>query len=666
VPLVAPNLDDRTFADIVAEVKTLIPRYTPEWTDLNESDPGITLIELFAWMTDMLLFRLNQVPERNYIKFLQLLGIELEAAQPARAELTFTLSRPDIKTAIVPLETQVAVSGGSDKPIVFETDEALVALGAVLKAVMSFDGFSYSLETTKNATPGQWFYPFGANAHEGSALMLGFDSPVSFPADQVNIAINVYTQATQVQSYQCGPLASIPLPATLVWEYWDGLEWQPISLDKDETRAFSRSGHVYFPGPGDFLKKRQFPLVTDNLYWIRVRLETSTYERAPRLSAILTNTVRATQAITVRDEIVGGSDGRPSQTFQLANFPVVVRDKPDSVPNPPAPPVMITSLRLEIDEGQGFAVWQQVDDFYASGPNDPHYLLDLTTGAIQFGNGDHGRIPLANPAAPNSNIVAREYRFGGGSQGNVGAGTITELQTFVDGVDTVTNLQPSSGGSDEESVADAKLRAPLALKSKGRAVTAEDFEYLALVTPGVLVRRANALPLYHPKFPDGQTPGVVTVIVVPDSDAPNPTPNETTLTAVCAWLDRHRLLTCEVYVVGPIYRKIKIQAAIVVQGNADLAEVKNAVQTALTSFFHPLTGGDSGTGWPFGGEIYFSQVYRQILIVPGVSRIQQNGLVIWLDDLRQLDCRDVPIGAAELLYTDPKGHDIRASYSATQ
>ena len=146
MPLTAPVLDDRRYADIVRDAKSLIPRYTPEWTDHNPSDPGITLIELYAWMTDMLLYRVNQVPERNYVKFLQLLGVERCPAAPARAELTFTLARPDLDHVIVPSGTRVAVSGGGaagGAPIVFETDEALIALGASLVALQSFDGVGH-------------------------------------------------------------------------------------------------------------------------------------------------------------------------------------------------------------------------------------------------------------------------------------------------------------------------------------------------------------------------------------------------------------------------------------------------------------------------------------------------------------------------------------------
>ena len=148
----------------------------------------------------------------------------------------------------------------------------------------------------------------------------------------------------------------------------------------------------------------------------------------------------------------------------------------------------------------------------------------------------------------------------------------------------MTNLRPSAGGADEEELAQAKLRAPGELKSRGRAVTAEDFELLAIETPGALVRRAKALPLVHPKFPDAAIPGVVSVIVVPDSDEPAPQPNSSTLSLVCAYLNRARLLTAEVYVVPPEYRRVQVRAELIARRDADLAVVKRAAQDRLTIF----------------------------------------------------------------------------------
>ena len=660
MPLTAPNLDDRQFTDIVAEAKTLIPRYAPEWTNFNESDPGITLVELFAWMTEILVYRLNQVPDRNYIKFLQLIGIELEPASPAKAELTFSLSRDDLSTVIVPLGTQVAGASSSGRPIIFETDQALIAIGAKLAAVQTFDGFGYTPQTKKNAVPGQWFYPFGPKPQPGNALLLGFSSPVPLPTEQINLAFTLFQDGLTPPVLKCG--TSIPPPANLVWEYWNGAQWQAINIDSDGTRAFSQAGHVLFPGPGTAAVAGQVGNVPDNLFWIRARVDSASYEMPPQLSAIRTNTISATQAITFTDEVLGTSNGLPNQSFQVANTPVMVLDTPVQVANPDGTKVSVTSLRLEIDEGQGFMVWQEVEDFFSSGPNDRVFTLDRNTGVITTGTGEHGRIPVINQLNSAPNVIARSYRAGGGNQGNVPANSITQMQSSVPSVDTVTNFDPATGGTDEESVADAKLRATLALQSKDRAVTPDDFRYLATQAPGANVKRAYALALYHPNFPNGPIPGVVTVIVVPNSPDAAPTPNQTTLKAVCAYLDSHRLLTSEVYVVGPVYRKIQVQVQLVVDPSFDLATVKNTVQANLTTLFDPLKGGTDGTGWPFGGTVYYSNVYRVIIETPGVLRIQDNQLLILLDDQMQTFCRDVNINKAELLYNDPNGHEVDVSY----
>src|SRR4026208_1909405 len=117
----APRLDDRAFEDIVSEAIRLIPRYAPEWTNHNPSDPGITLIELAAWMTDLILYRLNRVPEKNYVAFLNLLGIKLQAPRAARALCPCTLvggaDRPTIREATAVSTPQAA----DEDTVTFET-----------------------------------------------------------------------------------------------------------------------------------------------------------------------------------------------------------------------------------------------------------------------------------------------------------------------------------------------------------------------------------------------------------------------------------------------------------------------------------------------------------------------------------------------------------------
>jgi predicted phage baseplate assembly protein len=121
------NLDDRHYEDLVEECLQRIPRYCPEWTHYNPSDPGITLVELFAWLTDQMLARLNQVPRRQYIAFLELLGVRLQPPTPAQAELTFYLSTALAQRYTIPAGIEVATDRTpTETAIVFTTDQPLV------------------------------------------------------------------------------------------------------------------------------------------------------------------------------------------------------------------------------------------------------------------------------------------------------------------------------------------------------------------------------------------------------------------------------------------------------------------------------------------------------------------------------------------------------------
>jgi predicted phage baseplate assembly protein len=385
-------------------------------------------------------------------------------------------------------------------------------------------------------------------------------------------------------------------------------------------------------------------------YWIRARIEGGAYQNAPTLLAVRTNTVGAMQAETIDGEILGGSNGRPEQVLKLANAPV-----------------LDGTLTLVVDEGDGEQVWTPVADFFASGPDDAHYVLNRGTGEVRFGDGREGRIPVANSNRI-ANIIARQYRFGGGLRGNVGAAAISSLRGAVGGIDgaKIANLFSAFGGGDEETLEQAKDRVPLTLKSRDRAVTAEDFEKHARDAGGIA--RAKALPLVHPDFPGVQVPGVVSVIVVPQPDDPAhaaPMPTEGTLRNVCAYLDKRRLATTELYVLAPRYREITVTAELVCRDDADLAEVKQLALGALTRYFHPLTGGEDsgperdGSGWPFGGDIFHSLVLQRLL-VPGARRVAS--LELKLDDEVAPPCTDVALEDNVLLRNGL--HDISVRYEA--
>ena len=154
-------------------------------------------------------------------------------------------------------------------------------------------------------------------------------------------------------------------------------------------------------------------------------------------------------------------------------------------------PVLKDGFVLEVDEGDGngFQPWNMVDNFAGSTRTDKYFTLNVATGEIVFGNGEQGKIParLADPSRPDqdlANIQAANYRWGGGARGNVGAKTVTSLQSPIPYVDSVTNLRPTFGGQDEETLADAESRAPQAIRTQSRAVTADDFVFLSQTNAG--------------------------------------------------------------------------------------------------------------------------------------------------------------------------------------
>ncbi|MCX7792276.1 MAG: hypothetical protein N2378_16705, partial [Chloroflexaceae bacterium] len=118
MPLTLPTLDDRRFAELREEALARIPVHTPEWTNFNASDPGVTLIEVFAFLTESLLYRANQIPERNRRAFLRLLGVPLRPAASAqgmvalenRGRSTVTLNAGlELRAGEVPFRTTRAL-----------------------------------------------------------------------------------------------------------------------------------------------------------------------------------------------------------------------------------------------------------------------------------------------------------------------------------------------------------------------------------------------------------------------------------------------------------------------------------------------------------------------------------------------------------------------------
>lgn len=640
-------IDDRSFEDLVAEARARIPRYAPEWTDLNDNDFGIALVQLFAWLAEQQIFRMGRVPELNYIKFLEMVGVTLRPALPARAEITFPVKPGFAQPSVaIPLRTQVAATtqDGSG-PIVFETERAITALEAQLDRIQTGSGAALRDVSAANLALDERFDAFGPTARDGAVLALGFNSAAAFPEVELDLAVWVAAPRGRAPAaLRCGSAAASRPPADIVWESWDGAGWQDLTLLADDTLAFTRSGHVRLrgPAPGQ-IALSGLGAVSDPRYWIRARLVRGGYTHPPELTALRTNTAPALQAQTVEGEVLGATDATLDQVLSIGRTPVISGD-------------------LEIDEGSGFLPWQQVPDFFGSGPDDPHYVLNRRTGEILFGDGDAGRLPVGNPSRPGANAQMLRYRFGGGARGNVATGALTSLRSPIQGIDTgaLANLFAAEGGREAETLDEAIDRARGQLAARDRAVTPADHEALALQAGPVA--RAKALPLHHPDFPGVEVPGVTSVVILPDQpDIPAPMPSPDLLRQVCDYLDPRRLLTAELYVLAPTYLDVTISAELFIEEDADAAAVIAGAIDTLDAYFHPLTGGGSGRGWPFGGDIYYSRV-ASLLLADGVRRLGEVRIALGRDEYAP--CADAPVPPGVLLRN--AGHKVIAFYEEVE
>jgi predicted phage baseplate assembly protein len=630
MPLPKLNLDDKTFNELYEESRALIPRYARDWTDHNPSDPGITLIDLFSWLAEMQIYYLDRVTDKNYLKFLKLLGERPAPPSSATAHVTFTLSDPKAPPVIVPKKTQVAATDPlTAERIVFETDEKVLVHSCTLQRVLTQVNGQWVDNSTSNGLIGVSYFAFGEDPARGDTLYLGFGATSAFPKAKIRLIVAVYDRDLRAGVVQAG--ADVVPSAELEWQYWSGAEgWKRLKV-KDGTAALTMNGRLSFIGPGDIkraslrdIKKNVRVLLPEELYWLRASVKAPGYEIPPRLDTVMVNTVSATHGTTIKDEH-SSATGLPFQKVKLRNRPVLHRTVELKIKE--------DNQRRREGEEQKWHEWTEVDDFDASGPEDRHFTVNLKDGLLKFGDGVHGRIPPA-VEDKHGNIKVVKYRVGGGEKGNVKASTIVEilapeLPELKNNL-KVTNARPSAGGREAEPLDEAKSRARRSLKEVTRGVTTTDFETLTTQTPGIRVARVKVLTQYHPNFPAIQMPGAVTIVVVPETLPPMtdrlPVPSSGFLKSIYRHLKSKSIITTNLSVIGPEFIEVKVVAAIRVDPWMSAENVRVQVVDKLRAFLNPLTGSHDGKGWPFGRPVYKSEIYELIETVPGVVCVERIAL----------------------------------------
>jgi hypothetical protein len=646
MPLTPPVVDDRRFPQLVDETLARARVHTPEWTNFNQSDPGVTLVQLFAFLAENILYRANLTPERTRTKFLQLLRVPLAPASPAQGLVAIANERGEAKTTTVAADLEVRAGN-----VPYRTQLAMDVLPIEARVffkrqmpvppqeLLDYYKLLYASYDTD--------FPEEVQLYETVALDRNVVESVDLNADTVDQALWIALLARDRESPDAMRkelaartlmLGVVPALDAVSAQLVPGGVAQASSLLRFDLPNVPASGNVERDGAGrpdpryrQLEPRTEVDLVTTPgvvqltlpgeaqlglwadvdpleggvgdmppaledatlaarlITWLRVSANAAA--RA-RIQWVGINTVPVRQVERINAEPLADGDGQPDQVRRLARAPVLAQS------------VQVVT-RLGTDAAQA---WNPIDDLWAASPEvpvaDPRlgpgtvpatgaqpllnvFELDPEAGTLRFGDGLHGRrLPLGAR-------VFAGYEFCQGAAGNVAEGAIKGSPQLPSGF-TVANPVRTWGGADAEDVDSGEKQVKRYLQHRDRLVSVDDIESIACRTPGVQVGRIEVLPAFHPDLSPaepGSAPGVVTILAIPLMDAGQPDApraDRLFLNALCRYLDPRRLVTTELVIRGADYKGIWISIGIDVASGQSVAQVVEDVKARIRDELKPV------------------------------------------------------------------------------
>ncbi|HEX8774573.1 MAG TPA: putative baseplate assembly protein [Pyrinomonadaceae bacterium] len=678
MPIRPPALDDRSFGDLVDEMLARIPAHTPEWTNPRAGDPGRTMIELFAWLADTMLYRANLIPERQRLAFLNLIGARMRPAEPARGLVSVLFDDDKVSEALT-IKAYATISGSVNfetrsevtiLPVVAEAyckrplsrEENKNMKQEVLQGLQTIYGLNDASGSASRGRPRPYVttpvFTGGAAEEHGFdiiektldkrlwiALLLAQKKPTAAQRAGAAKALAMNPQGGR-QLISIGFIPSVELPRLFEdvrpaaaiqhsWEISTGKfinnepEYLALDVIADSTKGLTRRGVVrlalpassFIGAPSNNVREdfragvgNRPPRIDDPekaarlIAWLCLRPTEKLTSLG--ISWVGINAVEIDQRQTSVNRVIGASNGTANQEFQL-----------------PGLAVESETLAVQVEEAEsGYQLWQQIDELAVAGRTDAFYSLDSEAGTIRFGDGVRGRIPEAG-----RRIRVQMMRAGGGSAGNLPAGSLTKItaknldEAIVTQKLKVQQSVATDGGSEAETLPEAETRIPALFRHQDRAVTREDYRQLAATTPGLMIGRVEVLPRFQPQQRRENVPGVVSVMALPYKDPalpPNPRADRPFIQKVFDHLDARRPLTTELHVIGCEYVPLSLSVAIRLRDGFAPNQVVNDVRDALRFFLWPLSpGGTDAKGWQLGKAVRRRELDVIVAQVPGVDEV---------------------------------------------
>lgn len=650
------NLDDQMFKEIVENAKKMIPNYTDEWLNQSSSDPGITFIELFAWLKEMQQYYLNQISAKNKYKYLKLLGQERIYDNYSTGIVTI-LNIENEKW--IPDKCKFSANG-----IIFETTREEMLYPLYIKKFYTTQGEDVISTSERNWK--EQYYVFGNELKLENKFYLCFNEKL--PKNKnIDVTINIYNDYP-IKRNEINDTLYYPL-AKLKWEYYSENGWRKIKNIRDGTNNFINTGVISFSIDNDM--KRD----SNNFYLIRVILKECNYEVPPILKYISTNTIKVVQKDTLIDNILFSVSSLNIQQFRISNYlgqigeievfirrsdglwektyeydlnatydnKVLIFDKSKHKKFPiegkdnirvccykselnvkrklgiaDGFPFLSVNLNLEDifyedfeilisndSNGMVWEEWSKTEDLYLSNCKDKSYFLDLSKNTLNFGDGINGRIP-------NGEIIIISCSTTIANEGNVKRGEINDI-LWNKNNEKILNYEHAVGGKKAPSIEDLFKQVRKGLKKVTRAVSDEDYEVIVKSTPGLMIKNAKAI------VPEGQNsifsntnPNCIYIVAEAYSKCKKQELNKAYIRNIQNQIEKYRLITTEVEVIQVEYIGIDVYGEITVKSY--YKDAKNRIEASIRDFFE-------NEEWNFGQSLIYSNLYGRIDTLDCVSHI---------------------------------------------
>ncbi|MCT4593118.1 MAG: baseplate J/gp47 family protein [Anaeromicrobium sp.] len=657
------NLDKKNFKEILKESRNHIHRFSSEWTDENYHDPGMTLLEMFSWLTEMQRYYLNRVTDKNYSKFLKIYGIELENEAVAQTHVTFTGVNKDM---VLPRGTKLLAEDQ-----VFETCKKLNLTSNTIEKVITSVHNEEIDNTHLSFHKNIFFYAFGEKLRVGNKLYIGFRE--KFEMNQaiemfISIFSNYPVELNGNNKYSYGTRGSW-------YTYTTENKWQKISILTDTTDLFCKTGIISLK-MDRHMKRNNIDMSFESSYWIMFQVEDFGAHVSPRIETIKLNTTRATNVdnkcsithiknnkretilhdyisiygtniiqyerdgywIDMEESLykiiyerekgisklylddtyenlriisyeekfkymktIGSGNGLPNQRIVL---------KLDKV----RPQSLVIQVGQLTREGMKWTDFTYVDNLISSGPYDNHFMCDFENEMIVFGNGEKGHIPEDGHDNIRVICLSKSNR----ERGNVKEG---EIKEFVHETEEfkhlgIKNIDHGQGGKSPMTIDEGKKAVIDDFERIHRAVSVRDYEKLVREIPGIRVGLARAIPSEE---------NTVNIVVVPYTGGKNPMPDKKLLNIVKDYLEDYRLITTNVVPIEPSYVEIFVKCIISTENNNKFNKIE--FEKRIKKYLSPITPDEIRKDYKIGSPLYKSEILKIINEFQGVKYVKK----LWID-----------------------------------